>query len=193
MSSGDLGCGGFAQVITANGRSEAMSQTAGFILEGRVEENIDIFDLRYRVRVRRAGRLHTKSFTKLKDARRWRDAIKKALPAPIEGGLRRTPQPNKTSNLPVGVSLTHKRDRRKPDEPVYVAYSVFWQDAQGRKRVKTFQVGRSGEISTAADRRARFTAIAFRACDEWCVRNQTPFHPERFGEWRDLKCYPFKP
>jgi hypothetical protein len=132
----------------------------------------------------------SRSFQSLTAARRWRNAIDRQHPSTVQCGLRTAPMPTKATGLPVGVSRAEKADRRGADG--YVVFSVNWRQS-GSTRVKSFQAGPVGVLTAEEERRARESAIAFRACYEWCVLNKWVFRPEWFSAWRTLVCFPFVP
>lgn len=71
--------------------------------------------------------------------------------------LRKKPQPNKQSGLPVGVSMTW---RTRKDRQPYLEFLVNWKDNHGKPRIKHFYVGTTPTVKE--ERGARRTAIKFR-------------------------------
>jgi hypothetical protein len=102
---------------------------------------------------------------------------------------RTKPQSNKTSDLPVGVSIFVERGR-KPGSSPWITFGVVYKTPAGRS-VKKFRT------SVNADEReidhARESAVAFRECYVHCVESGIEFNPEPFSQWRMRKLYPFRP
>ncbi|AXK38524.1 hypothetical protein [Crenobacter cavernae] len=89
--------------------------------------------------------------------------------------MRSEPQRNKQSWWRNGVSRHFRVDNRRHGRPLYLVFGVNWTDADGKKRMATFQAARADEVSWEQELHAANTADAFRSEYEWCRRHGLPF------------------
>lgn len=158
----------------------------------------------YQVRIVRDGHEFSASFSwaqyagkelALQEAVRWRDNMLASLPPPgnAKGGFRCKPLSHKKSWGRVGITRYTSADARKPGRPVYLRFGVNWIDDSEKRRTKSFQVGRVGEIDWVTELHAANTAEAFRTHWEFCRLNGFPFDETFYDGWRDARRYPFSP
>lgn len=158
----------------------------------------------YQVRIVREGAEYSASFSwrifrgkrnALSEAVKWRDRMLQALPpASNEKGVFRTsPLSHKMSWGRVGVTRYVSADKRKSGRPLYLRFGVNWIDGNGKRRTKSFQVGRVGDFEWMFEVHAANTAEAFRTEWEYCQAKSLPFDDSRYLAWREHKCYPFEP
>lgn len=157
----------------------------------------------YQVRIVRDGVEHSKSFSlnayssnslALDAAVAWRDAKLADLPAAQneKGKTRRQPLPHKRSWNRVGITRYFRGDLRKQGNPKYLTFGVNWVGSDGKKRTKSFQVGRLGEFTWQDEVRAANTAEAFRSEFEYCQAIGLSFDFKRYAKWKTEMCYPFR-
>lgn len=158
----------------------------------------------YQVRIVRNGREYSASFSwnmygtekaALAHAVKWRDTILAALPPSgnERGQFRTKPLSHKQSWGRVGITRYITADARKAGRPEYLRFGVNWVDSAERRRTKSFQVGRVGEIEWELELHAANTAEAFRTEWEFCQATGRPFDDEKYREWRERRLYPFLP
>ena len=158
----------------------------------------------FQVRISRDGVEHSASFAwnaysdqraALAAAVQWRDARLAELPPAenLKGSTRTKPLKHKTTWGQVGVTRYFRTDARKQGKPLYLTFGVNWIDHTGRRRTKSFQVGRDTEISWQDELHAANTAEAFRLEFEYCLKSGVVFNPDKYKLWRKHPCYPFIP
>jgi len=126
-------------------------------------------DNSFQVRVVSRKKEHSRSFCfshwgskskALQAAKNWRDQKKLGL-AKVKRQITSPSVNNSTGHL--GVSRAVKYDKRR--DTTYLMYIVCWINAAGKKRAKTFSLGRSDVISTAFDNHA--LDVAKRCREAW--------------------------
>lgn len=157
----------------------------------------------YQVRIVRDGHELSASFgwnlyggkrSALRETVRWRDRMLAVLPPAgnAKGGFRRAPLANKRTWERVGVTRYVSADRRRPGQLVYLRFGVNWIDANGKRRTKSFQVGRVEDRTDAEELHAANTAEAFRAEWEFCQLSGHDFDERKYRNWRETRLYPFE-
>ena len=76
-------------------------------------------------------------------------------------------------------------------QPRYLTFGVNWVDCDGRRRTKSFQVGKVEDISWVDEVHAANTAEAFRLDYEFCLKHNQPFDPSKYEAWKRRNTYPF--
>ena len=158
----------------------------------------------YQVRIVRDGHEYSASFAwslyggkskALSEATRWRDKMLAALPPAgnVKGAFRTQPLSNKWTWGRVGVTRYVSADARKNGRPEYLRFGVNWIDEDGKRRTKSFQVGRLGEFDWQIELHAANTAEAFRTEWEYRRAKGRPFDESRYAAWRGTRLYPFDP
>lgn len=158
----------------------------------------------YQVRIVRNGHEYSNSFSFARDrdreralanAVKWRDKMLAKLPRSTNGpgSYRVEPLPHKKTVMRAGITRYVTSDKRRIGEPLYLRYGVSFVDETGRKRVKSFQVGRFSDVTWQEDMHASNTAIAFREHWEFCVDHGLVFDPDHYAGWKEKDMYPFDP
>lgn len=151
--------------------------------------NIDLFNGRFRLRLKTPKGEVRQSFESLDEALIARHRIRLEYPERAQR-LRRRALPHKTSSLPAGVSRTEKASR---GNSVYVVYQVSWVDTSGKGRVTSFQAGAVHSMTGKDEAHAKRTAIAFRKAYEFATEHGMGFYPDFYRQWKDVQCFPFRP
>lgn len=151
--------------------------------------NIDLFNGRFRLRLKTPKGEVRQSFASLDEALIARHSIRLTYPERAQR-LRHRALPHKTSNLPAGVSRVEKRSR---GSAIYVVYQVSWVDAAGKGRVTSIQAGAIHSMTAKDETHAKRTAIAFRKAYEYATEHGLVFYPAFYRQWKHVQCYPFRP
>lgn len=112
-------------------------------------------------------------------ARSYLNALQDELPPSRQ--TRKASSPRKQTDLPPGVSISSRLDRRNGNS--YTAVMVYWHDG-ARPRNKTFHLGRTDIIDPRDHRHVIGVAVAFRRAYELARESGRAFDPTPWADWR---------